>query len=152
MCSWRTIYLRIWPSCSRNFFSGWFRRCGAERDREAAAAASFLFFKGGCDSGTSSGALTCIPALIRNSCCAISTEIHIHIYQILKFFKREKKIQLFEFLALFTLVHWLQLVSRNRRPKMSTSDATFKSFQCQNLFGLSSSRPPQPRPSSSFVS
>jgi hypothetical protein len=99
--------------------------------------------------------LTCIPALIRNSCCAISTEIHIHISNIEILLAG--KIQLFEFLThfsvflfLFTLVHWLQLVSRNRRPKMSTSDATFKSFQCQYLSGLSSSRPP--RPSSSFVS
>lgn len=38
-----------------------------------------------------------------------------------------------------TLVHWLQLVRRNRRPKISTSDATFKSFQCQNFCGFSSS-------------
>jgi hypothetical protein len=43
--------------------------------------------------------LTCIPALIRNSCCAISTEIHIHISNIEILLAG--KIQLFEFFDTF---------------------------------------------------
>lgn len=57
------VYLRILPSCSKNFFSAWFR-CGAERDRPPLVSSSL---RTGWHCGISSGAFTCMPALVRNS-------------------------------------------------------------------------------------